>query len=171
MRNLQAIGDDLEALDARLSKAGGDVDAEREAGEALGAWFDALTAESWGAVDRVVAWINDLEVRAAAKRAEVARLERDARAEEERAAAVKRKLLEFVKRRGGRFTTPLHPLRIQKNSNPALTLLVEPEDLPDEYREEETVYTPRNDLIRKQLAAGADLPFAVLEYGEHLRYK
>jgi hypothetical protein len=164
VRNLQAIGDDLEALDARLSEAGGDVDAEREAGEALGAWFDALTAESWGAVDRVVAWLQDLEVRSKAKRAKAAELERAARGDEARAERVRGKLLEFVRRRGGRFTTPHWPLRVQgKGGVPALTLLVEPEALPDEFRDESTVYTPRKDEIRKRLEAGEDLPFAVLE--------
>jgi hypothetical protein len=164
MRNLQAIGDDLEALDVRLSEAGGDIDAEREAGEALGAWFDALTTESWGAVDRAVVWLKDLEVRAAAKRAEVASLTRAAQADEERADRVRARLLEFVRRRGGRFTTPLRTLRAQGNGGVRpLTLLVEAEDLPEEFCDVCTVYAPRKDEIRRRLEAGEDLPFAVLE--------
>ncbi len=169
MRALQAIGDDLEALDALLGAVGGDV-TEADARAAVDAWFAELGPESTEAVDRAVAWMRDLEVRAAAKRAAVLEYEQNARAEERRAEMVKGRLLDFVKRRGGRFRTTLHPLRIQRNSTRALTLLVDPEALPEEFRDEETVYTARKDEIRKQLEAGAELPFAVLEEpGFHLR--
>lgn len=162
-RNLLAIGDDLEALDALLEEMGGDV-SEAEAEAAFDRWFAELGEERDAKLDRYAYYIADLEGRADTKRAMIEHLADRVRIEEGRAKWLKAKLFAFLKSRGQKKTeTQLHTFTICNNGGVVpVKVLVDPEQLPAEFRKEKVTYSANTDLIRERLLAGEKLEFASL---------
>lgn len=130
---------------------------------------EAIEADMETKADNYAYIFKIIDADVAAIDAEVARLSARKRALENRKKSLKA-LLEMAMRATGnvKFKTALHSFAIQKNGGK------KPLDLIAEVPEEYLTYEPKvnTELIREELEAGAELPFAVLrERGESLRIR
>lgn len=179
MRTLNEIGADLESLDALLAEVGGDV-TEEAAEAAVDAWLSELGHERDAKLDRYAAYIADLKARSDAKKAEAKRLTDRAKVEDNRVEMLKTRLLWFFQAQGlKKVETNLHAFTVANNGGKVpISLLVDPEALPYEYREHVVSYRAKTDEIRAKLEAGEQVvdatgqPVAILgQRGQSLRIK
>jgi len=169
-RPLHEITADLIDLNTILDDCGGEIPPEAEG--RLTAWMDALGAEEGRKLDGFVGWIKELEMQAAAARAEIEQWLMKARVREKRAAWLRDRLKAHLEATGRtRVETERgRVLAIQSNGGAVPVVVDESADLPTEYAR--VTVTPDVDAIRKALVAGKELPFARLgERGTHLRVK
>lgn len=141
-QTLDAIEQDLEALDAILADLGGDI-TDEEVEAAIERWFEELGEARDAKLNGYARRIQALETHAEAKKAEERRLAQQRKQDESNADWLKRRLLGYVQRRGApikgkdtrQLETTLFRFTETKNGGAQkLTYLVAPIDLPEELR-------------------------------------
>lgn len=175
MRTLWQISDDLEALASLLDGLEGEL-TEDQAGQAIEKWFDEIGAERDQKVDNYCALIRQYEADSAARLFEAGRLEALAKADENKAKALKKRLQGFFEKHGiAKLDTARFKVAIQANGG-ALPLIVpegwrtDPKLAPARYQRvhvelnlEEIREAIRNDMAPEGCAMG--------ERGRHLRIR
>lgn len=141
-QTLTNIEQDLDALDALLAELGGEI-SEEDAEAAIDAWFSELGEARDAKLDGYARRIQALEVAAYAKKEEAARLAAGRKRDESNADWMKRRLLDYVQRRGAQVkgkttrqieTTLFRFVETLNGGKRALTYLVAPLDLPEPLR-------------------------------------
>lgn len=167
-RTLDQIEQDFDALDRLLEELHGDVTGQEAA---LDAMVRGLEDEEDQKLEGYRYYLARLAARAAWKKAEEQRLAARRRTEEQRIEWLKARLLAHVQAAGGKIETAGGSFAAQKNP-PSVELLVPADELPMEYCRHSVTYSPETDRIRKELKAGAKLPFARFrEPSFHLRLR
>lgn len=150
-QTLDAIEDDLDALDSILAELGGDI-TEADAEAAIDRWLEEMGEARDAKLNGYARRIHGLETNAAAKRSEELRLAQARKRDETSADWLKRRLLGFVQRRGmaikGKETRQLETtlFRFTETMNGgkrAITYLVAPADLPEALRVDVITLTVR----------------------------
>jgi hypothetical protein len=165
-KELLALNDALDALDG-----------EDEQAAELQAWFDELLAETTEArnakLDNYAALIGELEARAAARRAEAARLADRARADENRAKWLKQALQDHFAQHGLKTVeTARYRLTLAQNGGKAPLIVEEDKILPTQLPVRFQSVDFNHGAIRAALEAGEQLGFARLgERGQSIRIK
>jgi hypothetical protein len=150
--SLYAITEELVALDALLGEVGGDVSTPE--GQTLEAWAEKFQWQMANKVDAYGALYKNMESDANELKAEIKRLSDRKKTLENRASrllALAKFSMERLKTRkleGIKFT-----ISIQANGGvEPLEVLVDPKELPEQFRDVDMVYSP-NDLLRPALEA------------------
>jgi hypothetical protein len=163
-RTIYDISADLAALETILHENGGDI-TDPQASSALAEWERELETDLAGKVDRYCALIAEMEVRAAARRAEAERLVDLAKADESGAAGLRDRLRFIWQARNlGPLQTARFRVSISRNGGKApLSISGEADSLPAwaVKRRADRVPVDLDDLAA--LEAGNVLPFARLE--------
>lgn len=163
-RTIYDISADLAALETILHENGGDI-TDPQAAEALAEWERELETDLAGKVDRYCALIAEMEVRAAARRAEAERLVDLAKADESGAAGLRDRLRFIWQARNlGPLQTARFRVSISRNGGKApISISGEADSLPAWAVKRREVVEIDRDAIRSALEAGNVLPFARLE--------
>ena len=126
---LYAIDDELAQLEIALIEAGGEITEE------VNERFDELLQMREEKVAGYVAVIRRLETSAEAYASEAKRLSTNARAMQNSADRLKQRLLEAMMTRGHQeYETPLGRVRTYEGSSRSVTILVDPDELPDRFK-------------------------------------
>lgn len=158
MTTLNAITEDLLALDAILDDLGGDVTGHEDV---VAGWIEELTGNLRAKAESYASLISELENRAAYRKGEATRLAERAKIDQRKADWLRRMLRDAMQASGDRvIETDRYRLSVQANGGKA------PLDLhdvvPTDWCKVEVVQTPDKARIREALEAGEDLPFAAL---------
>ncbi|HET7322689.1 MAG TPA: siphovirus Gp157 family protein [Longimicrobiaceae bacterium] len=160
-QTLITIEQDLDALDALLAELGGEI-SEEEAEAAIDAWFSELGEARDAKLDGYARRIQALDIAASAKKEEIARLAAGRKRDETNADWMKRRLLDYVQRRGAEIkgkttrqieTTLFRFVETLNGGKRALTYLVPPSALPE---------TIRTDVLTIRVTAGHDVAHAAV---------
>ena len=162
-RTIYDISADLAALETILHENGGDI-TDPQAAEALAEWERELETDLAGKVDRYCALIAEMEVRAAARRAEADRLV-DLAKSDEKASESLRDRLRFIWQT--RNLAPLQTARFRvslarNGGKRPLDIRVGPDQLPAWAVKRREIVETDKDAIRARLEAGEALEFASL---------
>lgn len=174
MPSLFEIGEDLRALDALIEERGGEITGP-DVWEAWEAWLNELAVNEAAKLDGCVNIIRQWEMEASAARAEADQYLAKARTRDNRIAWMKSNLKLHLESTGRKKveTATKRAISIQANGGNAPIVLVpelDPSKIPDELAIVRR--TPDLEAIRKHLAEGGVLDFAVIgERGNHLRIK
>ncbi|MBE2187272.1 MAG: siphovirus Gp157 family protein [Rhodothermales bacterium] len=126
---LYEIDRELHELESALIEAGGEITEE------VDERFNDLLQMRAEKVAGYVAVIRRLETSADAYASEAQRLSSNARAMQNSADRLKQRLLEAMLARGDQeYDTPLGRIRTYEGSSRSVTVLVDPEDLPDRFK-------------------------------------
>lgn len=172
-RTLYQIGADLLALDALLDEANGDLsDPAVEA--AAAAWFDALAAEEAAKLDGWIGYVRQLEMEAAAAKAEAEQWLTRVRSREARVAWLKERLKRHLEATGRTKATTLsgRTIAVQANGGhpPVEIDAVDPYGVADRLCEVRRLID--REKVRTALLAGEGLSFArLVPRGTHLRIR
>lgn len=163
-KSLWEIGEDLEALDVLLDECDGQID------ETIDRWLLELDGDMTAKVDGYASLIGRLEAQAKARREEANRMTYLARVDENKAGALKARLLEFFgTRQIERLDTERYRLSVAKNGGPQPWRLVDADALPESCIKIERTIDKK--AVAEALKAG-DVPGVELtERGTHLRIK
>ena len=126
---LYTIDGELAQLESALIEAGGEITDE------VNERFDDLLQMRQEKVAGYVAVIRRLETSAEAYASEAKRLSSNARAMQNSADRLKQRLLDAMTARGDQeYETPLGRVRTYEGSARSVTVLVDPDDLPDRFK-------------------------------------
>lgn len=164
MSTLFEIGAELEALDAVMTEAGGELTPELEAD--FDAYFAALGAERDAKLDNYAAFITELEARTTARNAEAKRLTARAALDARAADALKARLKMFFERIGEKkIETPRYTLTLVNHGGKRpLVLKVDADELPRRFLK--VKYEADREAIRQGLERGDAIAAEVAELGE-----
>lgn len=169
-RTLYAISNDLLALYDRIEELGGDISSPEVEG-LIDDWFAQLGAERDDKLDHYAAFIGELETRAQARRDEARRLTDRARRDEEQAAYLKGRLVDFFQQHGLKTVeTRRYRLTVQRSGGKAPVVLStdDPAALPEAFQRVKV--SADLTAIREALERGEALDFAALgERGYYVR--
>lgn len=172
MATLYEISEELSALEAMLTEAGGEIPPEAEA--EIDAWLADVQGRRDEKVDNYCRLIRNLETRQAGRVAEAARLDDRARVDANTVSKLKARLLAFFDAHEIKtLDTALFHVTAQNNGGLVpLILKAGPEEMPAEFVEVVETRKPATAAIRAALEAGHALPFAELgPRGRGLRIK
>jgi len=178
-QTLFQISEDLMAFDQLLADHDNDIE-DPEVQAVLVQWANEIKDNMEWKVDNYVAFIQILLARADARKAESKRLANRAKVDENTAKKLKENLMHIFEFHGiKKMETARFQVGVQANGGKApLEVDLDPEQLPDWARIEETVYKQNSDAIREKLdefdkaGDGEILPFARIgERGKGLRIR
>lgn len=177
MRGLFEISEDLHFLEDFLTEAGGDITEEQLEAE-IDKWLGDLGAERDTKIDNYCALIKEMEAKAEARKVEAARISNLGQIDANASARLKARLFAFFKiHEIDKVETLRFKVSRVKNGG-ALPVILDkdlaehPEAIPDAYRKEIKIFSPKTKEIADALNAGEELAWARLgERGEHLRIK
>ena len=143
-------------IEDQIAEAGGELTPEIEAR------IESLISESEGKLESYVRVIRDYRARAAVRKEEAERLEKSAKSASNTADFLESRLLQHLRVRNVTDPVKAGPFTIKRaKAGGSLPLQIVGE-VPTDYLVQKITYSPDNQLIRNDLAAGKDLPFARL---------
>ncbi len=172
-RGLFDITADMRALDDLLYECGGDV-TDPKVEQAVNEWFDELETDLLGKVDNYAALITTFQARAKARQEEMERLQARVRVDENAAKSLKERLKIALQDRGiPKLETRRYRVSISKNGGKQPLDIHDPKAVPHKHCTHiPESWEPNGDAIRAALAAGEEVPGAILmDRGTHLRIK
>lgn len=172
-RSLFDIGHDLIALDLLLDEIGGDV-TDPQADAAITAWTAELANDEARKLDGWVGYVRQLEMEAAAAKAEAEQWLARVKSRESRIAWLKETLKRHLENTGRTKVQTLagRTIAVQANGGhpPVEIDAVDPYGLPDRLCEVRRLID--REKVRRALEAGEELAFArVLPRGTHVRIR
>lgn len=163
---LYQIVDELTEIEAILEERGGELDDEIEAR------LDAIEADFERKCERLCGWRANLAASAKAYQEEADRLASRAKTLTRSADSVKRYLFAQLERSGRqKLEAGTWRLSVQRNSQPSVTVSVDPAALPERFRRI-TVEADRRALLNAWKDGTGPIPEGVvIEVGHHLRIR
>jgi len=166
-RTLFEISEELLAFYEELEALGGDITTP-EVEQATDRWFARLSQERDEKIDNYAALIQELETRAAARKAEAHRLQERARRDADHAAYLKQRLLLFFQEHQLKTVeTRRYRLTLQRSGGKTpVVLKTDAANLPEAFQRWQV--SADLDAIRNAIEQGDDIDFA--ELGERSHY-
>jgi len=170
-RTLLDIDDDLMALDDLLAETGGDI-SDPQVAEAIDGIMAELESDFLSKADRIVAYVQELNLRSEARKKEADRLAKRAKQDKHTADFLKQNLLSVMQKHGRkRVDTDRFKVTVAGNGGKLPVDISEDVDvkmLPEKFQHVERRVD--KDAVREALESGETLTFARLgERGQHLR--
>jgi hypothetical protein len=133
--------------------------------------LDELSMARNDKIDAILRYRRVCETRAIGLQAEIDRLQAAKRREDESSEWLKKYVYESMLRNGEKaFATTLFKGRIQRNSQPSVTLTVDPKELPEKFQRVKTIIKADKTALAQAAKDGEQLPRGVsVETGSHLR--
>lgn len=171
MPTILEISDDLLALaDLMEENAGADGEIPPEAAVAIEAWFAELSKDRDRKLDNYGALVREKQLRAAARKEELERLQIRVRVDENQVKFLKNRLLLFLDlQKVAKVETARYKFSCRGNGGvQALKLPDDPKTLPEDLQRIEVL--PDTEKIREALKAGREIEgVALLPRGRHLQ--